>query len=326
MTDTQTVSEIPFEPPAPGPWGLDPVHFPRPVTRYWASMHPAAAGRGVSDFASYYGMLIDTIEFAYVNGFCYTRMRPVSEDQVPGRFQRAEEVVAGKLWRDQVREWDETVKPASVATHREIQAVDPDALSDRCSSPRRRRSSCPIPTWSCRRNCTPAPDQKLRSNRKPIRLTVTISTFPSNPTPTTTPAARLTSAPPRKETRGAATSTSSPPRTAASFSKAKAMTSASKSPKSGDQVLQGGNPGLTGSCSGISLEQPRRCRHLSRRACRRRFERLRSQPGGRGHAEAAGFSTRRGRRIQRIRIRKWKRRPSRRNRSRPGRFRVANSI
>ena len=108
MTDTLPVSDTQFEAPAPGPWGLDPVHFPRPVTRYWASMHPAAAGRGVSDFASYYGMLIDTMEFAYVNGFCYTRMRPVSEDQVPARFQRAEEVVAGKLWRDQVREWDET--------------------------------------------------------------------------------------------------------------------------------------------------------------------------------------------------------------------------
>jgi phosphohistidine swiveling domain-containing protein len=130
MTDTQTVPDLHFEPPAPGPWGLDPVHFPRPVTRYWASMHPAAAGRGVSDFASYYGMLIDTMEFAYVNGFCYTRMRPVGEEQIPARFQRAEEVIAGKLWRDQVREWDETVKPASIATHREIQAVDPDALSD----------------------------------------------------------------------------------------------------------------------------------------------------------------------------------------------------
>ena len=130
MTETQPVSDRQFEPPAPGPWGLDPVHFPRPVTRYWASMHPAAAGRGVSDFAGYYGMLIDSMEFAYVNGFCYTRMRPVTEDQVPARFQRAEEVVAGKLWRDQVREWDETVKPASIAKHREIQAVDPDALSD----------------------------------------------------------------------------------------------------------------------------------------------------------------------------------------------------
>ena len=132
MTDTQTVSELPFEPPAPGPWELDPVHFPRPVTRYWAEMHPARV-RGAASATSprFYGMLIDTIEIAYVNGFCYTRMRPGRRpEDVPARFQRAEEVFAGKLWREQVREWDETVKPASIATHREIQAVDPDALSD----------------------------------------------------------------------------------------------------------------------------------------------------------------------------------------------------
>ncbi len=43
---------------------------------------------------------------------------------------RAEEVFAGKLWREQLREWDDSVKPSSIAAHREMQAVDPDALSD----------------------------------------------------------------------------------------------------------------------------------------------------------------------------------------------------
>ena len=37
---------------------------------------------------------------------------------------------AGKLWREQLTEWDETSKPNAIAKHREIQAVDPDALSD----------------------------------------------------------------------------------------------------------------------------------------------------------------------------------------------------
>jgi len=40
-----------FEAPGPGSWGLDPVHFPRPVTRYWAAMHPDAFKRGTHDFA-----------------------------------------------------------------------------------------------------------------------------------------------------------------------------------------------------------------------------------------------------------------------------------
>lgn len=49
---------------------------------------------------------------------------------MPGRFQRAEETYQKKLWREQLQDWDENRKPASIATHREIQAIDPDALSD----------------------------------------------------------------------------------------------------------------------------------------------------------------------------------------------------
>src|SRR5206468_3986716 len=35
-----------------------------------------------------------------------------------------------KLWREQLRDWDENRKPSSISTHRELQAVNPDALSD----------------------------------------------------------------------------------------------------------------------------------------------------------------------------------------------------
>jgi pyruvate,water dikinase len=75
-------------------------------------------------------MLIDGLATAYVNGFAYNTMRPVEEAEIPERFQRAEEVFENKLWREQLREWDEVRKPTSIAAHRELQAVDPDALSD----------------------------------------------------------------------------------------------------------------------------------------------------------------------------------------------------
>jgi pyruvate,water dikinase len=84
----------------------------------------------VREFTSFYGMLIDTLDYAYVNGFAYFAVRPVDPSEVPARFQRAEELFAGKLWREQLTAWDETVKPASIATHRELQSVDADALSD----------------------------------------------------------------------------------------------------------------------------------------------------------------------------------------------------
>ncbi len=130
MTNSETATELRFDPPGPGLWALDPVHFPRPVTRYWAETHPAAMKRGTNDFARFYGLLFDGMETTYVNGFAYNTMLPAPEEDLPHRFQRAEEVFEKKLWREQLRQWDETCKPASIAEHRDIQAVDPDALSD----------------------------------------------------------------------------------------------------------------------------------------------------------------------------------------------------
>ena len=130
MSSVDTAGRFRFDPPGPGSWDLDAVHFPRPVTRYWAEMHPEPFKRGFREFTRYYGMLIDGLEYAYVNGFCYKTMLPVAESEVPERFRRAEEVFRGRLWREQLREWDETFKPASIRIHRELQAVGPDALSD----------------------------------------------------------------------------------------------------------------------------------------------------------------------------------------------------
>ena len=119
-----------FEPPGPGSWNLDPVHFPRPVTRYWSEMHPEPFRRGTSEFMGYYGALIESMETQYVNGFAYNAMHPVSEDEVPRRFARAEVVWDQKVWREQLREWDETAKPAAIKVHRELQSVDVSGLSD----------------------------------------------------------------------------------------------------------------------------------------------------------------------------------------------------
>jgi pyruvate,water dikinase len=130
MTTAENATKLHFEPPGPGSWELDPVHFPRPTTRYWIEIHPEALMRGVRDFTRFYGMLLDTMEYQYVNGFAYMAMRPVAEGEMPQRFARSEELFEHKLWREQVRDWDDTVKPASIKAHRELQSVDPDKLSD----------------------------------------------------------------------------------------------------------------------------------------------------------------------------------------------------
>jgi rifampicin phosphotransferase len=126
----QVASDLQFEPPGPGSWNLDPVHFPRPVTRYFAETHPEPFRRGVHEFMAYCGTLIDTLETQYVNGFAYNAMRPVPETEIPQRFARAELVWEQRAWREQLREWDGTAKPAAIKTHRELQSVDAEALSD----------------------------------------------------------------------------------------------------------------------------------------------------------------------------------------------------
>ena len=130
MTSLEARNELRLEPPGPGTWELDPVHFPRPVTRYWAETHPVPFKRGFGEFTRYYGILLDHLEYRYVAGFPYSTRVPAAEDEGPARFQRAAQVFAGKLWREQLREWDETFKPASIETHRELQSIDPASLSD----------------------------------------------------------------------------------------------------------------------------------------------------------------------------------------------------
>ena len=119
-----------FEPPGPGSWVQDPVHMPRPMTRYFQETHPPPFKKGTNDFARFYGLLMDGLQMGYVNGFGYRQVLPVPQAEISERFQRAEQVFAQKLWREQLGDWDENRKPSAIATHRELQAVNPEALSD----------------------------------------------------------------------------------------------------------------------------------------------------------------------------------------------------
>ena len=131
MSSADATSLPTFDPPGPGPWEQDSVHFPAPLTRYWAETHPAAVRPG-------HGRLRVVLRAAPrrpADGVRQRHRRTSSRSRrrrrrFPQRFQRAEEVLEGKLWREQLREWDEVSKPNAIAKHRELQAVDPDALSD----------------------------------------------------------------------------------------------------------------------------------------------------------------------------------------------------
>ena len=128
MSQAETETELRFDPPGPGSWKLDAVHFPRPVTRYWAETHPEPFKSGFGDFTSFYGMLIDTLDTAYPNGFSYTTMRPAA----PEEFRRGSSVrrrsSTASSGVSSCANGTRLSSPASIAAHRAIQAVDPDAL------------------------------------------------------------------------------------------------------------------------------------------------------------------------------------------------------
>jgi rifampicin phosphotransferase len=86
------------------------VHFPRPLTRYFQEVHPAPFKTGTNDFARFYGMIIDGLQMAYVEGFGYNQVLPAPDAEVPKRFQRADEVFAQKLWREQLRDWESVAR------------------------------------------------------------------------------------------------------------------------------------------------------------------------------------------------------------------------
>src|SRR4051794_610660 len=127
---TKAETDLRFDPPGPGTWTMDSVHFPRPATRYWQEMHPEPFMRGFGEFTRFYGMLLGTLEYAYVNGFVYSTMHPAPEAEIPERFARAEEALDKKLWREQLEAWDSKFKPESIEKHRAIQAIDPETLSN----------------------------------------------------------------------------------------------------------------------------------------------------------------------------------------------------
>jgi len=119
-----------FEAPGPGSWSVDAAHFPRPVSRFQAEVHPQGITKGFLECARRYGLLIDTLDYRFVNGFAYSTVVPAPEAEIPARFKAAEDVFCKKIWREDLERWDRDVKPASIRTHKELLSVDPQALSD----------------------------------------------------------------------------------------------------------------------------------------------------------------------------------------------------
>lgn len=139
-----------FEPPRQGSWEIDLTHFPRPATRYGSELFIKSFTPGFAESTKLYGLLLQGLDYIDVNGFMYATRRAVGapesskgpppkpvfklltlvHPEIRRRLSRSREVVEQRAWLEDLRYWDEEVKPTAIREHLAIQRVDLGALSD----------------------------------------------------------------------------------------------------------------------------------------------------------------------------------------------------
>jgi rifampicin phosphotransferase len=133
------MQDVVFEAPGAGSWELETTHFQRPISRFASAAFRSGFPRGFAEGTARYGMLIDHIEPAFVNGFLYGQPamfgddRPggkATPDEMQARISTSAAAFEQKRWRTDLALWDEVDRPAAVAEHQALQTVDPTALSD----------------------------------------------------------------------------------------------------------------------------------------------------------------------------------------------------
>jgi rifampicin phosphotransferase len=129
-----------WEPPSPGPWQQDSAHNPVAQTALLQHAYPAGFNRGFEECFDIYGLLLDRLAMASINGFTYHQPQPFDlpgpdgpkdPEWIGAEIGRRTGVAAAafeaRIWREGIRRWDEELKPASIARHQSLD-VDLAAL------------------------------------------------------------------------------------------------------------------------------------------------------------------------------------------------------
>ena len=69
-------STLEWEPPNPGPWQQDSAHNPVAQTALLQHAYPDGFNRGFEEAFSMYGVLLDRLAMASINGFTYHQPQP----------------------------------------------------------------------------------------------------------------------------------------------------------------------------------------------------------------------------------------------------------
>ena len=140
-----------FTPPGPGQWQLDRSHFPGGATPIMQTLIPVAVESAYRKQWPILGIPAETLEMRFVNGFTYTRLRPLVLADRPSskptptivlkvvsrihpEFRRRTKAARQILDRSPappvIEEWRSTTRPRLVARNLEFGDVDLPALDD----------------------------------------------------------------------------------------------------------------------------------------------------------------------------------------------------
>ncbi len=138
-----TDAEVVFEAPGPGPWQQDSAHCPHGFSPMGGALYPQNAMKGFAETFDRWGSLVDGLAWADVNGFPYHQPQffdmpgpdgPKSEEYIGSEIGRrlgvATAAFENKIWRGVMDQWENELKPASIARHRELGDVELSELDD----------------------------------------------------------------------------------------------------------------------------------------------------------------------------------------------------
>ncbi len=144
-------TDVMFVAPGPGEWTLDRSHFPGGTTPIAESLIRDGGRRGFTKVFAEIGVPAECLEQRFVNGFMYTRLRPlIGADKPPrkppptavlwtvarlhpafrSRNKQAAKTLAERPSNKVVQRWNDEIRPGLAIRNRTLQDVNPDALDD----------------------------------------------------------------------------------------------------------------------------------------------------------------------------------------------------
>jgi pyruvate,water dikinase len=141
--------DVVWEAPGKGAWELETTHASRPWTLFTQGPFEYGFVKGFKHGTARYGLTLEYLAPAVINGFMYSQPRPFGapagappppapilwaltrlHPKMRARLRESAKAFEEKRWRADLAEWDTVDRPAAVAKHLAIQAVDVGALTD----------------------------------------------------------------------------------------------------------------------------------------------------------------------------------------------------